>query len=107
MEVTAVGVIAIWGFIALASAVIAALLATYKERNYSAWAFWSLLFPPALWLLLFLPTLLSVRKGPVRATTMMRIEDHRGSHLRTRPLLAIRSKRDYTFRACAHEACCF
>ncbi len=70
MEVTAVRVIAIWGFIALASAVIAALLATYKERNYSAWAFWSLLFPPALWLLLFLPTL------PVGAQRPSARDDH-------------------------------
>jgi len=70
MEITSVGVIAIWGCIALASAVIAALLATYKERNYSAWAFWSLLFPPALWLLLFLPT------WPVGAPRPSARDDH-------------------------------
>jgi uncharacterized membrane protein len=56
-DISAVGVIAIWGCLALASGLIAALLAAYKDRSYSAWAFWSLLFPPALWLLFVLPKL--------------------------------------------------
>lgn len=54
-EMSAVGIIAIWGSLALVSALFGALLAANRERNYSAWGFWSLLFPPALLLLLFLP----------------------------------------------------
>lgn len=53
----AVAIIAVWGCVALASAVVAAFVAANKERDYSAWAFWSFLFPLALVVLLFLPRL--------------------------------------------------
>ena len=47
--------IAIWGLIAIAAAVLGGLLATYKNRDYSFWAFWCFLLPPLLLLLLLFP----------------------------------------------------
>ncbi len=47
--------IAIWGLIAIAAAVLGGLLATYKNRDYSFWAFWCFLLPPLLLLLLVFP----------------------------------------------------
>jgi len=50
------GVLAIYGMVVLVALVAALLLAHYKQRDPSAWAFMSFLFPPAVLLLLFLPT---------------------------------------------------
>ena len=53
-------VIAIWGIVAIASAIIAGVLAGTKRRDHSFWAAWSFLFPPMLLVLLLMPT----NKGP-------------------------------------------
>jgi hypothetical protein len=50
-----VKVIAIWGVVAIASAVLAGILAGLKRRDHSFWAAWSFLFPPMLLLLLVMP----------------------------------------------------
>jgi len=55
-------VIAIWGLVALASAVMAGLLAGYKRLDHSWWAGWSFIFPPMLLLLV----LLRANAGPRR-----------------------------------------
>lgn len=52
--------IVIWGISAIVAAIAAALLAGWKNRNYSVWMGWCFLFPPLLVALLFMPT----RKGP-------------------------------------------
>lgn len=48
-------VIAIWGIVAIASAVLAGIIAGIKRRDHSFWAAWSFLFPPMLLLLLLMP----------------------------------------------------
>jgi hypothetical protein len=53
-------VIAIWGVVAIACAIIAGIVAGTKRRNHSFWAAWSFLFPPMLLVLLLLPA----NKGP-------------------------------------------
>jgi hypothetical protein len=47
--------IAIWGIVAILSAVLAGILASAKRRDYSFWAAWSFIFPPMLLILLFMP----------------------------------------------------
>lgn len=52
--------IAIWGMTAAAASLLAAVLAGYKNRDYSYWTAWCFIFPPlVLWLLL-----LPKNKGP-------------------------------------------
>ena len=48
-------VIAIWGLVAIASAVIAGFVAGAKRRDHSFWAAWSFLFPPMLLVLVLMP----------------------------------------------------
>ena len=48
-------IIAIWGLMAVASALVAGILAGIKRRDHSFWAAWSFLFPPMLLILLFMP----------------------------------------------------
>jgi hypothetical protein len=55
-----VKVIAIWGVVAIASALIAGILAGIKRRDHSFWAAWSFMVPPMLLILLVMPT----NKGP-------------------------------------------
>jgi len=55
-----VKVIAIWGLVAITSAVLAGILAGIKRRDHSFWAAWSFLFPPMLLILL----LMRSNKGP-------------------------------------------
>jgi hypothetical protein len=55
-----VKVIAIWGLVSIACAVLAGILAGMKRRDHSFWAAWSFLFPPMLLLLLVMPA----NKGP-------------------------------------------
>jgi hypothetical protein len=55
-----VKVIAIWGVVAVVSAVLAGIVAGLKRRDHSFWAAWSFLFPPMLLLLLVMPS----NKGP-------------------------------------------
>ena len=52
--------IAIWGIVAIASAIIAGIVAGAKRRDHSFWAAWSFLFPPMLLILLLMPS----NKGP-------------------------------------------
>ena len=53
-------VIAIWGVVAIACAIIAGIVAGAKRRNHSFWAAWSFLVPPMLLILLLMPG----NKGP-------------------------------------------
>jgi hypothetical protein len=53
-------VIVIWGAIAIASGVLAAVLAGIKNRDYSFWIAWSFLVPPVVLWLLMMPK----RSGP-------------------------------------------
>jgi hypothetical protein len=53
-------VIAIWGIVAIASAIVAGIVASVKRRDHSFWAAWSFLVPPMLLLLLLMPS----NKGP-------------------------------------------
>ena len=53
-------VIAVWGVVAVASAVLAGIVAGIKRRDHSFWAAWSFLFPPMLLVLLLTPG----NKGP-------------------------------------------
>ena len=53
-------VIAIWGIVAIASALLAGIIAGMKRRDHSFWAAWSFLFPPMLLILLIMPT----NRGP-------------------------------------------
>lgn len=47
--------IVIWGGMALASAIIAGLLAGVKNRDYSSWIAWCFVLPPLVLVLLLLP----------------------------------------------------
>jgi hypothetical protein len=53
-------VIAIWGIVAIASAIVAGIVASIKRRDHSFWAAWSFLVPPMLLILLLMPS----HKGP-------------------------------------------
>ena len=53
-------VIAIWGIVSIASAIIAGIVAGAKRRDHSFWAAWSFLVPPMLLILLLMPS----NKGP-------------------------------------------
>ncbi len=53
-------VVAIWGVVAIASAIIAGIVASAKGRDHSFWAAWSFLVPPMLLIVLVMPS----RKGP-------------------------------------------
>lgn len=48
-------IIVIWSLIAVGSAVLAAVLAGIKNRDYSFWAAWSFLIPPVVLVLALLP----------------------------------------------------
>lgn len=52
--------IVVWGIVAIASAVLAGIIASYKRRDHSAWAAWSFVFPP----LLIVVALLQTNQGP-------------------------------------------
>ena len=47
--------IVIWGVVAIASAISAAILAAYKRRDHSGWAAWAFIFPPILVIYFFVP----------------------------------------------------
>ncbi|CCB66194.1 MULTISPECIES: hypothetical protein [unclassified Hyphomicrobium] len=70
--------IVLWGGIAIAASVFAAVLAGIKNRDLSYWTAWSFLVPPfALWLL-FLPR----NKGPrPRRPTLDEIDRHENGPL--------------------------
>ena len=57
-------VIAIWGVVAIASAIVAGIVASVKRRDHSFWAAWSFLVPPMLLILLLMP----LEQGPTRAS---------------------------------------
>lgn len=48
--------IALWGIVAIATAIAAAIMAGVKNRNHSSWAAWCFIFPPLIVVLLLLPT---------------------------------------------------
>lgn len=58
--------VVVWGVAAIAAAIAAGLIAANRNRNYSAWAAWSLLLPPVVFVLLFLPN----RETPHRRRTL-------------------------------------
>jgi hypothetical protein len=65
-------VIAIWGVVAIASAIVAGIVASVKRRDHSFWAAWSFLVPPMLLILLLMPS----NKGPrVRRPGIDEVED--------------------------------
>ncbi len=67
-------IVAIWGVVAIASAIIAGLVASAKGRDHSFWAAWSFLVPPMLLLLLVIPS----NKGPrPRRPSLDELEDGR------------------------------
>jgi H+/Cl- antiporter ClcA len=53
-------VIAIWGIVAIASAIVAGIVASIKRRDHSFWAAWTFLVPPMLLILLLMPS----NRGP-------------------------------------------
>lgn len=70
--IVAIKLIVVWGVVALAAAVAAALLASWRNRDHSAWAAWSFLFPPLVLVLLFLPR----NAGPRPRRRSIDEEDH-------------------------------
>ena len=65
-------VIAIWGVVAIASAIVAGIVASVKRRDHSFWAAWSFLVPPMLLILLLMPS----NKGPrLRRPGIDEVED--------------------------------
>jgi uncharacterized membrane protein YfcA len=52
--------IVIWGLIAILGGIAGAVLAGYKNRDYSAWAAWCFVFPPLVIALALTPK----RQGP-------------------------------------------
>jgi H+/Cl- antiporter ClcA len=65
-------VIAIWGVVAIACAIVAGIVAGMKRRDHSFWAAWSFLVPPMLLILLLMPS----NKGPrARRPGIDEIED--------------------------------
>ena len=53
-------IIAIWGIVSIAAAIVAGVVAGLKRRDHSFWAAWSFLVPPMLLILLLMPS----NKGP-------------------------------------------
>jgi hypothetical protein len=67
-------VIAVWGIVAVLSAIVAGIVAGMKRRDHSSWAAWSFLVPPMLLILLLMPS----NKGPrPRRPGIDEIEDRR------------------------------
>ena len=52
--------IVVWGLVAIVSAVLGGIIASYKRRDHSAWAAWCFVFPP----LLIVVALLQPNMGP-------------------------------------------
>jgi hypothetical protein len=61
---SAVKIIVVWGFLAIASAALAGVLAGIKNRDYSSWMGWTFVFPPLLLVLALLPTYKGRRPRP-------------------------------------------
>ncbi len=53
---TAIKIISIWGLCSIVCAVLASYFAIQKNRDYSFWAAWSFIVPPALLVLILLPS---------------------------------------------------
>jgi hypothetical protein len=65
-------VIAVWGIVAVVSAIVAGIVAGMKRRDHSFWAAWSFLVPPMLLILL----LIKSNKGPrLRRRSIDEVED--------------------------------
>ncbi|MEQ1616394.1 MAG: hypothetical protein ABL904_26885 [Hyphomicrobiaceae bacterium] len=67
--------IAIWGVVAIGSAIAAGVLAGIKRRDHSFWAAWSFVFPPMLLVLL----VLSKNQGPKKRQPTLDEEDAAGA----------------------------
>ena len=64
--------IAVWGIVAVVSAIVAGIVAGMKRRDHSFWAAWSFLVPPMLLILL----LMRSNKGPrLRRRSIDEVED--------------------------------
>jgi len=50
-----------WAIVASAASLLAAVLAGYKNRDYSYWVAWSFIFPPTVLWLLLMPKLAGPR----------------------------------------------
>ncbi len=48
-------IIAVWGIVALGSAIAAGILAAARRRDHSWWAAWTFVFPPMLIALILTP----------------------------------------------------
>jgi hypothetical protein len=55
--------VAVYGTIAFIAAIVAAVIAGFKRRDYSYWATVTLLFPPMLAVLLIMPKSGGLRRG--------------------------------------------
>jgi hypothetical protein len=64
-------IIVIWSLIAVGSAVLAAVLAVIKNRDYSFWAAWSFLLPPVVLILALMPR----HRGPTPRQRTLDEED--------------------------------
>ena len=67
--------IAIWGVVAIGAAIAAGILAGVKRRDHSFWAAWAFVFPPMLFVLLFLPK----NQGPKKRQRTLDEEDAAGA----------------------------
>lgn len=67
--------IAIWGVVAIGSAVAAGVLASIKRRDHSFWAAWAFVLPPMLLVLLLLPK----NQGPKKRRPTLDEEDAAGA----------------------------
>jgi hypothetical protein len=47
--------IVVWGLVAIVSAVLGGIIASYKRRDHSAWAAWCFIIPPLLVVVALLP----------------------------------------------------
>jgi len=52
--------IVVWGLVAIVSAALGGVIASYKRRDHSSWAAWCFVFPP----LLIVVALLQTNPGP-------------------------------------------
>jgi len=57
---TAIQLIAAWGILSIASAIVGGVIAGAKRRDHSAWAAWCFILPP----LVIVVALLSKNQGP-------------------------------------------
>lgn len=64
-----------WALVAITAALLAAILAGYKNRDYSYWIAWSFLVPPAVIWLLVMPKYVGPRPRQPRLDDIDRREN--------------------------------